>query len=440
MKVGIATAATLWAAGAALAADGAVRLSLREAVARALVDGTSARIAAEQTRESEALARIRRADLLPQISTALSGSNQKFNLNTFGFAPLQGPHVVGPFDVVEGRISLAMNVIDVAALERYRAARAGTVVSEEERRANENQVAAAVATLYVAAERAMAKVAQSTRNVELFTRLRDLARDQQRAGVGTPLDTMRADVQRARETQALLVARNDLDDARLALLHAIGADLGSEIELTDPLREVEPRQTSVEAALRTASSERPELQAADHRLRAASLRERAARHARLPTLSVQAYGAENGNSPSGLDAVYSAGGAVALPVFTGGRIEAEVEQARAERRQLVLRRLELERQIGEEVRRAMLAFSSARSRVQVASENARLAEAELRVTRDRYENGVSTSIEVDNAETSLSAAENARIDSLADEVQSDLDLQRATGTIRDLLPPQGGRR
>jgi outer membrane protein TolC len=56
------------------------------------------------------------------------------------------------------------------------------------------------------------------------------------------------------------------------------------------------------------------------------------------------------------------------------------------------------------------------------------------VTRDRFANGLSTSIEVDNAETSLSAAQNARIDALADEAQADVDLRKATGKIRDLVP------
>jgi len=61
----------------------------------------------------------------------------------------------------------------------------------------------------------------------------------------------------------------------------------------------------------------------------------------------------------------------------------------------------------------------------------------FKVTRDRFANGLSPSIEVDNAQTSLSAAENARIDALADEAQAAVDLQKATGKIRDLVP--GGR-
>src|SRR6266542_898036 len=185
-----------------------IELSLADAVARALSDGTAARIAAERVEGARALAQISRSALLPTLQTSLAGSDQVINLATFGFTPPGASPLAGPFTVLDGRISAAAKLIDVEAMRRYQAARQGVTVSMSERRATENDVAAAVATVYVAMQRARAKVEQAGANVQLFEKLRDLARDQEKAGVAIKLDTMRADVQLTRERQALLVARN----------------------------------------------------------------------------------------------------------------------------------------------------------------------------------------------------------------------------------------
>src|SRR5262249_15398489 len=63
---------------------------------------------------------------------------------------------------------------------------------------------------------------------------RDLAEDQRRSGVGTRVDTTRAEVALARQRTAWIAAQNARDAAGLALLHAIGADQSLTLELTDP--------------------------------------------------------------------------------------------------------------------------------------------------------------------------------------------------------------
>jgi outer membrane protein len=411
-----------------------IDLSLQEAVARALSDGTAARIAVERVAAAEASAAIGRSALLPTLESSLSGSDQIVNLKTFGFTPPDTSPLIGPFSVVDGRVAAATKLVDVSALRRYQAALRGVAVSESERRATENDVAAAVATLYVAMQRSQAKLEQARANVELFSKLADLARDQEKAGTAVRLATMRADVQLLRERQAELVARNDLDAARLALLHAIGADLGEEVRLTDPLAETDVAFRGVDEALEAARAERPELAASAERARAAELRLAAARAERWPVIGARAFAGENGNGPSDLDATYTAEGLLTVPLFTGGRIDGEISAARAERHQRDLETIELERQVAEEVRRALLAHESAKSRVRLAVDNARLAAAEFDVARDRFAAGLSASIDVDTAQTSLSAAESARIDALADEAQAAIDLQKATGRIRDLVP------
>src|SRR5262245_13146679 len=61
-----------------------LHLSLREAVGRALSDGTAVRIATERIDRSQAQANQARSALLPQVSGQVVDYNQVLNLKTFG--------------------------------------------------------------------------------------------------------------------------------------------------------------------------------------------------------------------------------------------------------------------------------------------------------------------------------------------------------------------
>src|SRR5215471_16239682 len=236
----LGAAATAVLLAAAPAAGETLRLSLREAVARALSEGTAARIAYEAVETSSAQAKQARSALLPQVVGEVQDSNEILNLKTFGLTLPGVPSLVGPFNVFDAHVTVAARIIDVAAYRRYQAARQGIAVAGAEKEKTENDVAAAVATLYVTLQRAQADVDATQANVELFTKLRDLAEDQRKAGVATRLDSTRAEVALARQNQALLVQSNRRDAARLALLHAIGADQELTVELTDALQESPP--------------------------------------------------------------------------------------------------------------------------------------------------------------------------------------------------------
>ncbi len=411
-----------------------LRLTLADAIGRALSEGTAARLAASRIDEAGARALEARSALQPQLTFGGLAASESLNLATFGLpSPPGESSVVGPFNVVDAHLTLALNVIDLAARRRYEAARAGIRVSEEDRRRTENEVAAAVASLYVAVGRAGARIDSIEANVTLFEKLRDLASDQKKAGVGTKVDTTRAEVQLARQRQALLVANNQRDLARLALLRAIGADFGATLELADDWKQQVPAP-ELAAAVSAARSGRPEMALYGERLRAADLKVRAAEAEKLPTLGFQAQAVENGNRVRDFEWNRTIGASVTVPLFTGRRIEARVAEARAQREQVALEQHEAERQIEQEVRQALLAWTNARSRVELAEQSERLASDELELASDRFKAGVAPSIEVDSAQTSLAAARDQRIDALADEAQSRFDLARATGQIRSLIP------
>ena len=413
------------------------KLTLADAVQRALSDGTAAKLASLRVEESRAAAIEAKSALFPRLDGAVQDQNEVLNLKTFGLTIPGFPSVVGPFNVFDAHLAAAYNIVDLAARRRYQAARSGIAISETERRRADDDVAAAVATIYLAVRKAEAQVDETQANVTLFDRLSELAQHQLDAGVATKLDTTRARVQLSRRRQDLLVAQTQRDTAKVVLLRAIGADLGESFVLEEP-KTPESAAPSLDEALDRARSDRPEIEAAKERLEEARLEFLAVRSEKYPKLVAQAQGGYNGNYLGDLSWNRVVGATVSVPIFTGGQIGAREAGARARERELEVQALDAERQVEEDVRRALLAYESAVSRVALAEETARLADDELDLARDRFANGVSNDVEVDNAQTALTSARDSRLAAMADRAQAWFDLKHATGEIRQAIL-QGGK-
>ncbi|HET9793904.1 MAG TPA: TolC family protein [Thermoanaerobaculia bacterium] len=418
---------------AAAAARGeTLTLTLSDAIDRALAESTASKIASLGIDEARAAAARAKTALNPRVDAVVSDVNQSLNLQTFGLTFPGVPPIVPPFNVFDAHIAASMNVIDVAARRRVAAARQQIRVSESEREQSDADVASAVASLYLTIRRTESLVDETRANVDLFEKLRGQAAHAQEVGTGTRLDTTRADVQLSRQRQALLVAETQRDVARLALLRAVGADLADTLVLAGRFEPPAGELPTPEAAIAAARKQRPDLRALDENLVAARLSLAAARGERWPRLAAQFQGGYNGNYLGDLSWTRIVGGSLAFPVYSGGEIAARIEEARLQERSLEIRRDDLDRRIQEEVRRALLAYRSAVSRSALAGENARLAADELRFATDRFVNGVASGIEVDNAQTSVTAARDAREAALADQEQAWIELKHATGEIRDV--------
>src|SRR5437763_12160266 len=190
-----------------------------------------------RARSAEERARIARSEalsgLLPQADARLIRYNQSINLATFGFTLPAQPPVLGPFNVIDGQIAAAMQLFNLAAIRHYQAVQQSLAVSRYATEQAENDVAAAVARLYLLVQRAQTQIGSREADVALFERLLKMAQDEFAAGTGTRLDVAQARVQLARARQALLGARNDREHATLALLNAIGANQSDDVTLAD---------------------------------------------------------------------------------------------------------------------------------------------------------------------------------------------------------------
>ena len=410
-------------------------LTIASAIRMALSEGTQARLA----RTGEERARIAQREaldaMLPQANAYLMRYNQSLNLETFGFSLPGFPPVVGPFNVTDAQVTAAMQLFNLAALRAYQARKTGLNASAYDVERAENDVAAAVARLYVLVARAEAQVNARTADVKLFTELARVANDEFKAGTGTRLDVAQANVQLSRAQQSLLSARNDRETARLALLNAIGADEGSDVILTDALN-APSTVPDTAAAIAAARQRRPDLKALDLQERAAQLLVDAQRDRRLPSVSLDFVGDYSGNRTTDLLWSRRIAAMATVPIFRGD-INSAIARAKADLEDARTRHHAAERDVEQEVRSSLLTVQNANARVAVAAENVKVAEDALQIARDRRGAGYGSPVEVDRAEDSYRQAHEDLIAAQADASMAWYSFQHATGDIRSLFGEPG---
>ncbi|HVT02194.1 MAG TPA: TolC family protein [Thermoanaerobaculia bacterium] len=417
----------LMVAATTLQAD-PLRLTMQEAVDMALGTGTQADLARSAERRADIARSEAFSALLPQADARFQRYSQSINLATFGFTIPGQPSVVGPFPVIDGQLSATVQLFNLAALQRYRALQRASDASRYESRQAENDVAAAVARLYVLAQRSDAQISAHTGDVALFEKLAQVSQDEFQAGTGTRLDVAQANLQLARTRQALLVAQNDRQTILLALLNAIGAAEDADVVLVDPLPAPAVAPATSEA-LESARKNRPELLAIAAHEQEARLTLQAARARRLPTVKMDFEGDYSGNHQDDLHWTRRIAGTVSLPLFRGD-IPANIARAQLQLHDVETSRTQKERDIEQDVRRSILVLENTRSRVSVATTGAQVADEALTIARERRGAGYGSSVEVDRAQDAYRQAHEDLVAAEADAAIAGVELQHATGEIR----------
>src|SRR6266704_2452992 len=178
---------------------------------------------------------------------------------------------------------------------------------------------------------------------------------------------------------------------------------------------------------------RPDLVQAEQTLVAANARVAVARAAYFPRISLTgSLGSESvalSDLFTGPAGIWQAAVAVSQPIYGGGRFDAQVEAAGARERQALARyRLAIQNAF-RDVRNALVAQAKARERLAAEGDRAAALRTTLRFARLRYVNGMTSQLEVLDAERNLLAAEQNRIDALRSQRAAIADLFKALGGV-----------
>ena len=402
-----------------------VPLSLREAVQLALKQNPEemvARIQVEQGRRESDRAL---ANLLPQAAIDSRVSIWRFNLQSF----LAGhtPSVIGPFQTLDSGGSFSQNALNLPLIRQYQSSRQNITTAKAVLSGTREGIVSAVVTSYLLVLRAKATLDAAEVRRKLAQRLFDQAVQLEKNGVGTGLDTLRANVELQNEVQREIDASSSVQTTSYSLADLLSLPPGKEVETIDAMEYNQISAINGDALIQRAYQQRPELLAIASEQRAALLATKAASEQRLPSITFQGTYFEEGRVFKDSIPSYQYAGTLHIPLWTSGRISAEIAEAKLQERRLDEQKHGIANAVLQQVRTAIEQLQSSSSAVEVADHAFDLAKQEVAQAQRRFAAGVSTNIDVITAQDELARASDNQIEALYRYNQSRADLARATG-------------
>src|SRR5271166_219484 len=410
-----------------------LELTIDDALDRGLKYNLGLYLAARATEQSSAAHLRALSDLLPVVNGSYSEENQKLNLKQFGFTFPGFPESVGPFGLADLRATGAWTVLDFHDINSIQAATQNVKAAQFTYRDARDTVVLAVGANYLLTIAQESRVAAAEAEFKLAQALYQLAADQEIAGLAPQIDTLRARVQLQAQQQALIRAQNDLDKQRISLARVIGLPVQQKFRLVNrvpyhPLPQME-LETAYERALQT----RYDYQAALASLRSAQLSREAAWKQRLPSIGLAGEYGVLGTTPDAMSPNWSAAATLRIPIFLGGKVEADVRQADAVLKQRQAEVDNLRGRIEQDVQDALLDLKAAAQQVGVAKLGLDLAQQTLEQSQDRFAAGVTNNVEVIQAQQQLASANEQYIDSLYGYKIGKVLLARAIGNAEQAV-------
>ena len=256
------------------------------------------------------------------------------------------------------------------------------------------------------------------------------------AGVAAQYDVLQNRSAQAQAQQALEAAQNEAQQARIDLLTQLGLRPDAPVDVVLPVINPPPPPDSVEPGLDQALARRPELAALRWAESAAQAQIEAAARINTPTLGLSTtYQGLNGNNGN-VDNDWLVSLNLSINLGDGGAARLQRAIAR-ETLQQVRQGLEQEkRAVAREVTSAYTQLVSLWQQRQSAQYTVRKAQEALQIAELRYEEGVSSIIELLNSQDSYISARETLARIVANYYLSRIEWMRATATDWPVaLPP-----
>jgi len=399
---------------------------LRAVVEQALAGNRDLRLAALNVERVAALHRLQRAEISPGFGVQASGSRARIpeKVTESGRAEIAEQYAV-EFGFLSWEIDLfgRLRSLSASAFEQYLA------TAEGERAARSALIAAtASAYLRLAADAESLRLAEAT--IAAQKDALELIRASRDAGIGSDLEVRQAQsqVEQARVTRAQVAGALAVDRHALEVL--LGGPLAPELEPVG----FESIAATAEVAADLPSEvllERPDILAAEHRLRAANANIGAARAAFFPRISLTA--AFGTLSPE-LSSLFASGTeswrfapVVQAPIFAGGGLRAQLQATKVER-EMAVAAYEKAIQSGFAEVADALALAGTLAAQREAQDALLVAlEETLRLSEARFRSGIDSYLGVLVAQQALYRAQQASVELRLAERANRVQLYKALG-------------
>lgn len=399
---------------------------LQRLIAAALADNRDIRIAATRVAEARAAWRIDGAALYPQLDAVATGTRGR----TLYSLPVTG---ATPVDVkqVSAQLSASWTIDFWGRLRNLRdAARAQYLATEEARRAVATEIVAQVASGYLLEREYEERIDLARHSIETREETLRILRRRYEVGSGSKLDMTQAQLLLAQANRTLQA----LEQERGVNRNALSLLVGSPVEVAPghlSLTQV-PENLVLPAGLPSdLLTNRPDIVAAEHQLRAADANIGAARAAFFPNISLTgAYGTMSDE----LDGLFSAGSkswsfvpTIRLPLFNAGQLRSNLDVARVRQDRAVAQYEQTIQQAFRDVSNALVQRRQLQLQIGTTREMLNAQRERARLAQLLFDNGRSTYLQVLDAQRDLFDAEQGLVQLRRAELASIVALYAAVG-------------
>lgn len=407
-----------------------VALSMKQAVQLALKENPRlliARLLVDEKNQDRAAAL---AALLPQASLAAREAIIRFNEQSIIDGPR--PVRVGPFQALSGGAVFSQPLVNLGLIRNYQASRQSVETASHEEKTAREEITQAIVSRYLSVLHAIADYQAATTRVALAQRLYAQAQNLQKTGVGTDIDTLRAEVELQNEKQHMIDAKTQRDTSLYALAQPLDLPQDQEPTVTDSMRFYDLPNYNREQLIAEALENRPEMRALISQQRTAHLQTKAASEQRLPSLGFSGFYDYQARRPDDGMPGYTYAFTLQMPLWTSGRLRADRTRAKLEEQHVAEERENLTTAIVQQVKTALVQVEDARHSVEVANLGLKLAQDEVARAERRFQAGVTTNIEVITAQDELARADDNQIGALYRFNQARADLELALGNAENV--------
>lgn len=372
-------------------------ISLEDARKQAIQRNETWQIVQTRIERSQSERRVALAGLLPFANASAQG--------TIGPEIRLGDRVFQPAFNWNAQAALTIPLLDMPALANY--LQSGELIEQQESLAKWQRT-----LLLLEVEQAYFTLVSAGQEVEIAERTRDLrktyverAEALVQAQVAVPIDVARARADYLQAEQAVVEARIAEANAADSLGVLMGEQPGMSWRGTIALKEAPPHVSGAAASL----INRGDIAAQSAQLASLRYAEDAQWYALIPQLDLGTsarFGPPTVSNPDGY--IWSVSLSLTWALYDGGARYARAESIRAQQREVELVRAQSVRQGTVEIARAERDWQAAQAQIQLADEQLALAQQSLELARQRFEQGVASSLEINDANGALFNAEITR--------------------------------
>lgn len=399
--------------------------ALTRLIDQALENNRDLRQAALNVQAYRALYRIQRSDLFPTLDAGAAGNRQRLpdDLSPTGEAGIQSQYDASFGVAYELDAFGRIRSLTRQALEQY-------LATEEAQRSVHIALVGDVATTYFTwrTDQALLELTEAT--LDSYRHSLSLIEASAEAGTASELDVRQARtlVDQARTQKALYTRRiaEDANALQLLLGGSLPAGLPSGSTLGKEVLAEVPAGLPADLLL-----QRPDIRAAEHRLLAANASIGAARAAFFPRISLTAFA---GTASSELDGLFEGGSGawsfmpqISLPIFTAGRLKANLDYAKVQKDINVAAYEKSIQTAFREVADGLAARGTYGEQLEAQSDLVDNYQAYYQLARQRYDEGVDNYLSVLDAQRELFAAQQQLLNDRLRQLSSEVGLYKALG-------------